>query len=80
MQPGDTRYLAPRQLSARWYNAKMKAARKLARPYFWWKRRPKAIHASEILSPEHDGAQEPRADRAPAAGAVRNLREPAPAE
>lgn len=52
VQPGDTRYLAPPTFGARWYESKMAVARKLAQPYFWWKRRPKNITASEILTPE----------------------------
>jgi len=43
VQPGDTRYLAPRNAASRWYNLKMDAAKQLARPYFWWKRRPKHV-------------------------------------
>src|SRR5581483_3094901 len=49
VQPGDTRYLAPRNWGARWYEWKMGIARRLAQPYFWWKRRPKRIAASEVL-------------------------------
>lgn len=49
VQPGDTRYLAPRNWSSRWYELKMDLARELTRPYFWWKRRPKKITTSEVL-------------------------------
>ena len=49
VQPGDTRYLAARNWGTRWYSMKMAAARKLAQPYFWWKRQPKRIVASEVL-------------------------------
>jgi hypothetical protein len=51
VQPGDTRYLAPHTWGARWYGMKMGVARQLARPYFWWKRRPKSIHGSTELAP-----------------------------
>ncbi len=51
VQPGDTRYLAPRNAATRWYALKMGAARQLARPYFWWKRRPKSIRESDVLTP-----------------------------
>jgi hypothetical protein len=51
VQPGDTRYLAPRTASSFFYHAKMALARCLARPYFAWKLRPKEISASEILVP-----------------------------
>jgi hypothetical protein len=50
VQPGDTRYLAPRNWSTRWYALKMGVARQLARPYFSWKRRPKTIAASDVLT------------------------------
>ncbi|HZP01473.1 MAG TPA: radical SAM protein [Terriglobia bacterium] len=49
VQPGDTRYLAPRNWGSRWYEWKMGMTRRLAQPYFWWKRRPKKIAASEVL-------------------------------
>jgi hypothetical protein len=51
VQPGDTRYLAPKSMGARWYSMKMAAARQLAKPYFWWKRRRRTIAASETLAP-----------------------------
>ena len=51
VQPGDTRYLAPACLGAGWYELKNEVMRSLARPYFWWKRRPKKIAASEVLDP-----------------------------
>jgi hypothetical protein len=50
VQPGDTRYLAPQTASARWYGLKMQALKQAARPYFWWKRRPKDISASDTLT------------------------------
>lgn len=50
VQPGDTRYLAPRNLASSFYHAEMALARWLARPYFAWKMRPKDITASEILT------------------------------
>jgi hypothetical protein len=49
VQPGDTRYLAPRNWGTRWYGLKMAVAKQLARPYFWWKRRPRPIAASDVL-------------------------------
>ncbi len=51
VQPGDTRYLAPRNLASSFYHAEMALARWLARPYFAWKMRPKNITASEVLTP-----------------------------
>ena len=39
VQPGDTRYLAPRTLGARGYNLAQAALKVAARPYFWWKGR-----------------------------------------
>ena len=50
VQPGDTRYLAPRGAASRYYHAEMALMRWLARPYFAWKMRPKKITASEILT------------------------------
>jgi len=50
VQPGDTRYLAPDSLAARWYELKMNVLKKAARPYFWWAGRPKNIKASEVLT------------------------------
>ena len=41
VQPGDTRYLAPKTMASSVYHAKMALARWLARPYFAWKMRPK---------------------------------------
>jgi hypothetical protein len=49
VQPGDTRYLRPRGAASFVYEAEMAMQRRLARPYFWWKLRPKTITASEIL-------------------------------
>jgi len=49
-QPGDTRYLAPRNWVSAWYGIKLAALRQLARPYFWWKRQPRRVAASEVLS------------------------------
>jgi hypothetical protein len=51
VQPGDTRYLAPRNWGTRWYGLKMAAAKQLARPYFRWKRRSQKVAASDVLSP-----------------------------
>jgi len=50
VQPGDTRYLAPRTWHATWYNLKLTTLRQLARPYFWWHRQPRRIVASEVLT------------------------------
>jgi hypothetical protein len=50
VQPGDTRYLAPRNWGATWYNLKLAAFRQLARPYFWWQRQPRRIAASDVLT------------------------------
>jgi hypothetical protein len=50
VQPGDTRYLAPRSLGSSLYHAEMALARALARPYFWWKMRPKKIAAPDVLT------------------------------
>jgi hypothetical protein len=58
VQPGDTRYLAPRSLASFFYRAEMALARWLARPYFAWKMRPKKITASEVLTPP-DGRAAP---------------------
>ncbi len=41
VQPGDTRYLAPKNLASSLYHAEMALARWLARPYFAWKMRPR---------------------------------------
>ncbi len=51
VQPGDTRYLAPPSAASFLYHAEMGVARWLARPYFWWKMRPKKIAASDVLTP-----------------------------
>ena len=51
VQPGDTRYLAPRTWASRWYDFKMAVARRLARPYFWRCARPRTIAATDILAP-----------------------------
>ncbi len=51
VQPGDTRYLAHRSLSSTFYQARMSVMRRLARPYFAWKMRPKGISASGVLTP-----------------------------
>ncbi|MGD1102625.1 MAG: radical SAM protein [Terriglobia bacterium] len=56
VQPGDTRYLAPRNMASSFYHAEMALARWLARPYFAWKMRPKRISASEVLAPPKGGA------------------------
>jgi hypothetical protein len=50
VQPGDTRYLAPDTLDAKWYDLKMNFLKKCARPYFWWAMRPKRIAQSEVLT------------------------------
>lgn len=50
VQPGDTQYLAEATFGSWWYNLKLKGAKKAARPYFWWKIRPKSINRSDILS------------------------------
>jgi hypothetical protein len=51
VQPGDTRYLAPRTFASSLYHAEMALSRWLARPYFAWKMRPKAITESDVLTP-----------------------------
>lgn len=50
VQPGDTRYLAPDTFDAQWYDFKMKVLKQAARPYFWWKRQPKRITRSDVIS------------------------------
>ena len=50
VQPGDTRYLAPDNSSTFWYDVKLKAMKQAAKPYFWWKRRPKKIKGSDSLT------------------------------
>ncbi len=40
VQPGDTRYLAPRDWPSRWYEFQNSGKRTIAKPYFWWKLRP----------------------------------------
>jgi hypothetical protein len=50
VQPGDTRYLAPDNSAAFWYDVKLKAMKQAARPYFWWKRQPKKIKRSDSLT------------------------------
>jgi hypothetical protein len=57
VQPGDTRYLAPRGAASWVYQAEMALESCLARPYFWWKMRPKKIAASETLTPDSGGAE-----------------------
>jgi hypothetical protein len=52
VQPGDTRYLAPRNWGTRWYSLKMGIVRQLARPYFAWKCRPTNTIISEVPSDE----------------------------
>jgi hypothetical protein len=51
VQPGDTRYLAPPTWKSRGYHFEMQLLKWATRPYFWWKRRPKRILASEAISP-----------------------------
>jgi len=51
VQPGDTRYLAPRNFASSFYQAEMALARWLARPFFAWKMRPVKIMGSDILTP-----------------------------
>ncbi len=51
VQPGDTRYLAPDDSQSVWYDLKTKMLKRIAQPYFWWKRRPRKIGASEQLTP-----------------------------
>jgi len=52
VQPGDTRYLAPPTWKSRGYDLEMQFLKWVARPYFWWKCRPRTIAASEIISPK----------------------------
>jgi hypothetical protein len=49
VQPGDTRYLAPAEWSSSYYDLKMGLLKHVARPYFWWKGRPKKAWDSELL-------------------------------
>lgn len=42
VQPEETADLAPPSFSSKIYEAKLAAIRTLARPYIWWKRRPRA--------------------------------------
>ena len=49
VQPGDTRYLAPDNSAAFWYDVKLKAMKQAAKPYFWWKSRPKNIRQSDVF-------------------------------
>ncbi|HKS97873.1 MAG TPA: radical SAM protein [Terriglobia bacterium] len=51
VQPGDTRYLAPHTWKSRGYDLEMRFLKWAARPYFWWKSRPRSIAASEVISP-----------------------------
>ncbi len=51
VQPGDTRYLAPRDWPSKWYDVEMKLLKWIAQPYFWWKIRPRRIRTSELLTP-----------------------------
>lgn len=53
VQPGDTRYLAGHNWNSRWYDLKMRWLKSIARPYFWWKGRPKKIVRAEVLSLAH---------------------------
>jgi len=41
VQPGDTRYLAPQGWRTQWYELKMRLLKQAARPYFWWRCRPR---------------------------------------
>jgi hypothetical protein len=50
VQPGDTRYLAPRNFASSLYRAEMALARWLARPYFAWKMRQTTITGSDVLT------------------------------
>src|SRR5437867_2375757 len=50
VQPGDTRYLAPRNLESRWYDFRQALLRLVARPYFWWHRRRRQAQGSAELS------------------------------
>jgi hypothetical protein len=50
VQPGDTRYLAPDSFDAQWYGFKMNVLKQAARPYFWWKRRPRKINRPDVIS------------------------------
>jgi hypothetical protein len=45
VQPGDTRYLAPRNWKSSWYEFKMGILKRAAVPYFWWKQRPRTIES-----------------------------------
>lgn len=50
VQPGDTRYLAAESAETFLYDFKLKVMKQAARPYFWWKRRPKKIQRSDVLT------------------------------
>jgi hypothetical protein len=50
VQPGDTRYLAPDNAESHLYDWKLRVMKHAARPYFWWKRRPKKITRSDSLT------------------------------
>jgi hypothetical protein len=50
VQPGDTRYLAPDSTETFLYDLKLKAMKQAARPYFWWKGRPKNIKRPDVFT------------------------------
>jgi hypothetical protein len=49
VQPEETADLVPPSLSSKLYEAKLAAIRALARPYVWWKRRPRGTTAASAL-------------------------------
>jgi hypothetical protein len=49
VQPGDTVYLAPDTLPSRWYQARLRLMRQIAKPYFWWQTRPKQVDTPDVL-------------------------------
>jgi hypothetical protein len=50
VQPGDTRYLAPETTEAHLYDWKLRVMKQAAKPYFWWKSRPKKVTRPDSLT------------------------------
>ena len=50
VQPGDTRYLAPETTEAHFYDLKLRVMKQAAKPYFWWKSRPRKITRPDSLT------------------------------
>jgi len=55
VQPEETAELAPPSLSNALYQARLTAIRVLARPYVWWKRKPRRPRAPAVR-PAHQGS------------------------